>query len=187
KQHQRTVTRGDPRSEAVCRQDLSGVDGQGGGEVGGVARHAAQGVGGERALELQPGVGQPEMRGGQAFDLQGPAVGVEGAERAQVVQAGPVTGGEDDGVDVLAGAVGPDDRVAVEGAEHRSPVEPPGLEGGGVVAGVQDEGAGGQAGQPVRRQVVEAGGGVPVVDVVAADDLRHELEGPAGGEGDGGD
>src|SRR5690606_7976227 len=186
-QHQSDRDQGDSTSEAVRGQGLAGIDGQGSGDVRGVAGHAAQGVGGERALELQPDVGEPEVCGGQAFDLEGQAVAVERAEGAQVVQAGPVAGGEDDGVDGLAGAVGPDDVLAVEGGEHRPPVEPSGLQGGGVVAGVQDEGAGGQAGQPVRRQVVEAGGGVPVVDVLAADDLRHELERLPGGEGDGGD
>src|SRR5690606_36615394 len=104
--------------------------------------YAARRVGGERTLELQTDVREPEMRGGQPFDLEGQAVRVERAEGAQVVQVGPVAGGEDDRVDGLAGTVGPDDRVAVEGGEHRPPVESSGLQGGGVVAGVQDGGAG---------------------------------------------
>ena len=42
---------------------------------------------------------------------------------AQVVQAGPVSGGEDDRVDRFAPAIAPHDPLAVERDEHRTSVD----------------------------------------------------------------
>ena len=44
--------------------------------------------------------------------MQRATVTIEAAGRREVVEAGPVAGGKDHGVDVLAGAVAPADPVA---------------------------------------------------------------------------
>jgi hypothetical protein len=58
--------------------------------------------------------------------LARPLVGVERADRCQLVKAGPLARGQDDRVDGFAGAVAPADAVgvavAVEVVEHRSSV-----------------------------------------------------------------
>jgi hypothetical protein len=67
------------------------------------------------------------------------AVG-EGSQRLEVLEVRSVAGGEDDGVYLLAGAVGPDDAVVFKGGEHRSVVELACVEHVAVPACVRDKG-----------------------------------------------
>jgi hypothetical protein len=87
--------------------------------------------------------------------VPGKTVG-ERPERTQVVEVGSVAGGEDDGVHHLACAVGPDDVLALQGREHRSSVRPPRFESRPIAAGVRDQGARDEPGEPFGRKVVEA-------------------------------
>ena len=65
---------------------VADVDGQLGDHVLGPAVHAAQGVGGERPLELQAEVDQAGVGGGDPAGVLRRAVVVQGPERAEVVQ-----------------------------------------------------------------------------------------------------
>jgi hypothetical protein len=103
------------------------VGGQWRDHVLGVAVHAAQGVGGERPLELQPEVDQAGVGGRDAAGVQGHATPVEGSQRAEVVQVGAVAGGEHDSVHLLARAVRPNDTVGGERGEHGAAVHLPAL------------------------------------------------------------
>ena len=132
---------------------------------------------------LDAEVGQTGMRGGDAPGVLGKAVG-ERPQRTQVVEVGAVAGGEDDGVDHFAGAVGPDDVLAVQRGEHRASVRPSGLDSGSVAAGVGDEGVRDEPSEPFGRKVVEAGPLQPVVQISPVDPLGKEGEGTAGCDGD---
>jgi hypothetical protein len=80
----------------------------------------------------EPGYGQAESTA-----VDGSAGVVKSAGGSKVVDIGPVAGGQDDGVDVLMSAVGPDDPGGGEAFEHPSLVGPPGCHRGGVASVVE--------------------------------------------------
>src|SRR6266700_7840274 len=92
--------------------------------------------------------------GGDAADLPWHVV-VQGAERAQVGEAGAVAGGEQDGVGLLACSIGPGDAAGVKASEHGTADHAPGVQGAGVFAGVKHGAAAEVAGQPFGREQVE--------------------------------
>jgi hypothetical protein len=171
-------------SQAEGSWGVADVRGQRGDHVLGVSVHAAQGVGGERPLELQADVDQARVGSRDPAGVPRHAAVVEGAQGAEVVQVRTVAGGEQDRVDLLRCSVRPDDLVTVERGEHGAAVQLPGRHGVLVLAGVQDGAAAEVVPQPFRREQVEAGGLQPVVQIVAVTALRHEGDRVAGGQGD---
>src|SRR6266567_8567836 len=132
---------------------VADMGGQRGDHMLGIAVHATQGVGGERPLEFQPEVDKAGVGGGDAADLPWHVV-VQGAERAQVGEAGAVAGGEQDGVGLLACSIGPGDAAGVKASEHGTADHAPGVQGAGVFAGVKNGAAAEVAGQPFGREKV---------------------------------
>jgi hypothetical protein len=127
-------------------------------DVFGVAVHAAQRVGGERPLELQPEVDQAGVSGRDATGVQRQPLGVEDAQGAEVAQVGTIAGGEQDGVYLLACAIRPDDAVGAERGEHGAAVHLPGLQGVAVLAGVDHPPVAEVVAEPLWREQVEAAG-----------------------------
>jgi hypothetical protein len=150
----------------------------------GVGADAPEGVGGKRALKFQAEVDQADVGAGDPAGVDRCPLWVEGAELAQVVQAGPVSGGQDDRVDRLALAVAPGHLVSVQRGEHRAPVNAAVSEGLLEPDAVGDHAAAGDLAQPFGGQGVEATLAQPVVDVLAAQPLGDEPHGMAGGQRD---
>src|SRR5437867_1719778 len=109
---------------------------------------------------------------------------VQSPELAQAVQAGPVSGGEKDRVDLLASGIAPDHLPSVERDEHRTSIDATLSEGLLESDAVGDYTAAGDLAQPHRRQGVEPGLAKPIVDVVATHALGDEPHGVAGGDRD---
>src|SRR5688500_17861295 len=89
----------------------------------------------------QPDVPEPGNRDRSPTAMQRPVVAVKRAESLEVVQAGPVAGGQDDGVNWFARSVGPTHAVVVENGEHGPAVGVAGAQGGAVAAVIDDGGA----------------------------------------------
>jgi hypothetical protein len=115
-----------------------------------------------------------------------PAVSVEGAETGQIVDVGPVAGGQDDRVNRLGGAVCPDDTIWGEPVEHRPTGQPAGGERGGVAAVVEDHNRAGAV-PAAGRQRFQAGPAGPVVHIEPEGTLRLEPDRVSAGDGHGGD
>ena len=93
---------------------------------------------------------------------------VQGPELAQVGQAGPVAGGEDDRIDRLALATAPDHLPSVERGEHRTAVDTALSEGLLEPDAVGHHAAAVILRNQIARQGVEPGLAEPVMHVVAA-------------------
>lgn len=74
-------------SQSEGSRGVAYVGGQRGDHVLGIAVHAAQGVGGERPLELKADVDQAGMGGRDPARVPGQAAAVQGAQRAEVISA----------------------------------------------------------------------------------------------------
>ena len=147
---------------------------QRGDDVRGVRAGAAQGGRGDAALMRQADVAEPGHDGRDTAMVQRPLVAVERADRCEVVEAGPVAGGQDDGVDVFAAAVAPTDGIAVEAGEHRPSVRVARAQGGAVAA-VVDDGRGAVKPAADRRRV-QARADQPPVQVASQRPLRPKAQ-----------
>ena len=106
----------------------------------------------------------------------GAPTGVQRAELAQVTEAGPVAGREDDRVDPLPLVVTPHDFVPVERDEHGPHVDQAVRERLLEPDAVGDQASPADFVQPRGRQRVKPGLPQPVVHVLAGDSLWDESE-----------
>jgi hypothetical protein len=125
---------------------------------------------------------RPVRRG----DLLGRAGGHQPAA-VVVAQVRAVAGGEKDGVHRLLAPVLPNHAAFGEAGEHRPPVGSSGAHRGGVGPVVHDAPGLGDVEEAPEREAVEAGDGEPEVEVPPEDELGHEADRGAGGEGGLGD
>ena len=82
----------EPAGRGAACSAAGEVGGDAPGGPGGVNAYPAQGVRGWAALPLQADVDQPRVREGRTVSVMGVPGYVEGAERREVAQVGPVAG-----------------------------------------------------------------------------------------------